>query len=122
MAPTVIDRLMHSAAAGPTGTAMKKPIRAPSMTSVMGLKTKPGTVIGGLQLFGREAARRCDQLVLRRYQLQFPLARRARGFQHGEDRRRRAAQRLGDIAAFDPMGREQGADKVARPVGRGGGA
>jgi hypothetical protein len=44
----VIERRMQSAAAGPTGTAMTKPMTVPSTASIIGLKTKPGTAIATL--------------------------------------------------------------------------
>src|SRR5438552_4422452 len=104
MAPTVIVRRMHNAAAGPTGTAIRKPMAAPSMASEIGLKTKPGTFIAWLDFLSREATRRGDQPVLRRHQLQLALAERARGLEHGEDRRSHRAEGRGNVAALEPMG------------------
>src|ERR1700736_4968188 len=77
---------MQSAAAGPTGTAITKPITVPSTASIIGLKTKPGTAIARLQLLGGETACRRHQLVLRRHELELALAHRLRGLEHGEDR------------------------------------
>src|SRR5262245_16702586 len=116
-APTVMERRMQSAAAGPTGTAMKKPMAAPSIASPIGLNTKPGTCIDRLDFLWREATRRREQSVLRCDQLQLTLAQRARHLQHGEDRRSRLAQRLGHVATFDPMSREQRRHRIARSVG-----
>src|SRR3990167_1957903 len=116
MAPTVMERRMQSAAAGPTGTAMRKPMSVSSTAIAMGLKAKPGTFIAALQFFCREAARRRDQPVLRRHELQFALTEFVCGLQHGEDRRSRAAERIGHVVARQPMSREQRGHRVAGAV------
>src|SRR6266852_6208776 len=109
---------MHSAAAGPTGTAIRKPMAAPSMASEIGLKTKPGTFIAWLDFLGRKATRRGDQPILRRHQLQLALAERERGLEHGEDRRSGLAEGRGNVAAFEPMGAEHRSHRIAGSVGR----
>src|SRR5262245_24891661 len=97
---------MQSAAAGPTGTAITKPMTVPSTASIIGLKTKPGTAIAALQLLGGEAAGRRHQLVLCRDELQLALAHRLRRLEHGEDRSCGLLQGADDIAALQPMSGE----------------
>ena len=84
---------MQSAAAGPTGTAIRKPMTAPSIASMIGLKAKPGTCIAALEPLGGEASRRRDQPVLRGDELQFALAHRPGRLEHGVDRGRGLAER-----------------------------
>src|ERR1044071_6207381 len=98
---------MHSAAAGPTGTAITKPITVPSTASIIGLKTKPGTAIATLQLLGGKTARRRHQLVLRRHQLQLAFAHRLGHFEDSKDRRRSLLERADDVTALQSMGGEQ---------------
>src|SRR5580698_10040778 len=109
---------MHSAAAGPTGTAIRKPITPPSMASVSGLKMKPETLIAGSQAFRREGPGRRDQPILCRHQLELALAHCRGLFEHGIDRRRGLAERRSDVAARQPVRSEESGNRVARAVGR----
>src|SRR6188474_3364117 len=108
---------MQSAAAGPTGTAIRKPMIAPSMASTIGLKAKPGTCIAVLEPFDREASWGRNQPILRGDELQLAFTHGPGRLEHGVDRGRGLAEGVGDISAFEPMCREQGGHRVSRAVG-----